>query len=95
MPTLTVLAAETMGKALTPVSISLISGLVLPTSHISTRLVSMNPAPQLWMSSKHQRLIDTSSDSDTDSVVHELPTGQGEEGKLSDLDQDISVTDTD
>ena len=37
----------------------------------------------------------TSSDSDSDSVVHKLPTGQAEEGKLSDLDQDVCVTDTD
>ena len=36
--------------------------------------------------------MDTSSDSD--SVVHELPSGQAEEGKLLDLGQDISVTDT-
>ena len=33
--------------------------------------------------------------SDSDSVVHELPTGQAEEGELSDPDRDISVTDTD
>ena len=39
--------------------------------------------------------MDTSSDSDSESVVHELPTGQAEEGELSDLDQDISVTYTD
>ena len=39
--------------------------------------------------------IDTSSDSDSYYVVHELPTGQAEEGELSDLDQDISVKDTD
>ena len=37
--------------------------------------------------------VDISSDSD--SVVHELPTGQAEEGELSDPDLDISVTDTD
>ena len=35
----------------------------------------------------------TNSDSDSDSVVHELPTDQTEEGELSDLDQDVSVTD--
>ena len=39
--------------------------------------------------------MDTCSDSDTDSVVHEFPTGQAEEGELSDLDQDVSVTDID
>ena len=39
--------------------------------------------------------MDTSSDSDSDSVVHELPTGQTEEGELSHLDQVISITDTD
>ena len=37
--------------------------------------------------------MDTSSDSD--SVVHELPTSQAVEGELSDLDQDVSVTDND
>ena len=39
--------------------------------------------------------MDTSSDSDSDSVVHELPTGQAEEAELSDLEQDVSVTNTD
>ena len=38
--------------------------------------------------------MDTSSDSDSDSVVHELPAGQAEEGELSDLDQDVTVTNT-
>ena len=32
--------------------------------------------------------MDTSSDSE--SVVHELPTGQAEEAELSGLDQDVS-----
>ena len=39
--------------------------------------------------------MDTSSDSDADSVVNELPTGQPEEGEVSDLEQDVAVTDTD
>ena len=30
-----------------------------------------------------------------ESVVHELPTCQAEDGELSDLDQDVSVTGTD
>ena len=38
--------------------------------------------------------MDTSSYSDNDSVVQELSTGQHEEGKVSDLEQDISITDT-
>ena len=38
--------------------------------------------------------MDTSTDSDSDSVVYELPTGQAEEGELSDLDQGVSVTNT-
>ena len=37
--------------------------------------------------------MDTSWDSD--SVVNMQPTGQAEEGEVSDLDQDISLTDTD
>ena len=36
--------------------------------------------------------MDTSSDSDFNFVVHELPTGQAEEGELY-LDQDVTVTD--
>ena len=39
--------------------------------------------------------MDTISDSDSDSVVDPHFTGQAEEGELSDLDQDVSVTDTD
>ena len=39
--------------------------------------------------------MDTSSDSDSDSVVHELPTGQAEEGELSDFYHIISLTDND
>ena len=37
--------------------------------------------------------MDASSDSDSDSVVPPHFTGQAEEGELSDLDQDVSVTD--
>ena len=39
--------------------------------------------------------MDTSSDSDTYSVVQELTTGQQEEGEVTDLNQDISLTNTD
>ena len=39
--------------------------------------------------------METSSDSDSDSVVRPHFTGQAEECGLSDLDQDITVTDTD
>ena len=39
--------------------------------------------------------MDTSSDWDNDSVTQELPTGQYEEGEVSDPEQDTSVTDTD
>ena len=39
--------------------------------------------------------MDTSSDTDSESVVNVQPTGQAEEGEVSDLDQDISLTDTD
>ena len=39
--------------------------------------------------------MDTGSFSDNDSVTQELPTGQYEEGKVWDLEQDTSVTDTD
>ena len=39
--------------------------------------------------------MDTSSDSDSDSVVQELSTGQHKEGGVSDLEQDVSVTNTD
>ena len=38
--------------------------------------------------------MDTSSDSDSESAVHELPTCQAEEGELLDLDMDVSITDT-
>ena len=38
--------------------------------------------------------METSSDSDSDLVVRPHFTGQAEEGELSDLDQDVSVTDT-
>ena len=38
--------------------------------------------------------MDTSSDTDSESVVNVQPTGQAEEGEVSDLDQDISLTDT-
>ena len=38
--------------------------------------------------------MDTSSDSDSESAVHELPTCQVEEGELLDLDKDVSTTDT-
>ena len=37
----------------------------------------------------------TGSDSDNDSVVQELTTGHYEDGKLSDPEQDTSVTDPD
>ena len=39
--------------------------------------------------------MEISSDSNSDSVVRPHFTGQAEEGELSDLDQDISVTNTD
>ena len=39
--------------------------------------------------------MDTSSDSDAHSVVHELPTGQPEEGEVLDLEQDVCLTNTD
>ena len=39
--------------------------------------------------------MDTSSDSDSNSVVCPHFIGQAEEGELSDLDQDVSVTDND
>ena len=39
--------------------------------------------------------MDTSSDTESESVVNVQPTGQAEEGEVSDLDQDISLTDTD
>ena len=38
--------------------------------------------------------MDTCSDSDSDSIVQELATGQYEEGEVSDSEQDTSVTDT-
>ena len=37
--------------------------------------------------------MDTDSASDSGSVIH--VAGQAEEGKLSDLEQDLSLTDTD
>ena len=52
---------------------------------LSTSTVNVQQTPESDM--------DTSSDSD--SAVHELPTGQAEEGKLLDLDQDVCVTGTD
>ena len=39
--------------------------------------------------------VDTSSDTDSESVVNVQPTGQAEGGEASDLDQDISLIDTD
>ena len=40
-----------------------------------------------------ETVMDTSSDSDSDSIVHELPMGQKEEGELLDLAHNVSVTD--
>ena len=54
------------------------------------------PAPHLYKSSKTPKTdMDTSSDSDNDSVVQELTTIHYEEGELSDSEQDTSVNDPD
>ena len=62
---------------------------------------SHRPKTDTWPSSTDQTTkevqlaLDSDMDISSDSVIHELSTGQAEEGELSDLDQDISVTDTD
>ena len=71
------------------------TGLSLKTSHrpglqTGSYYISYGGYPQ-----RSDSGMDTSSDSDSDLAMHPQFTGQAEEGELSNLEQDISLTDTD